>query len=150
MKFLTHRWITPALLGAFGFVAGSMVTSSLSHPQPAAAASTHVFEMRTYTTNEGKLPNLETRFREHTMKIFEKHGMKNVGYWIPQDGEKHSNTLIYIISHESRDAAKANWKAFSQDPEWQAVAKASEVDGKILAKSPESVYMDATPYSPIQ
>jgi NIPSNAP len=150
MKFLTHRWITPALLGALGFVAGSMVTSSLAHPQSASAASARVFEMRTYTTNEGRLPALETRFREHTMQLFEKHGMKNVGYWIPQDGEKHTNTLIYIISHESRDAAKANWKAFASDPEWQAVAKASEADGKILSKAPESVFMDPTTYSPIR
>jgi hypothetical protein len=105
MKFLSNRWITPTLLGALGFAAGSILTSTLSRPQAAMAASSRVYELRTYTTLEGRLPALETRFREHTMKIFETHNMKNVGYWIPQDGEKHSNTLVYMISHESRDQA---------------------------------------------
>ena len=113
------------------------------------AASTRVYELRTYTTLDGRLPALETRFREHTMQIFEKHGMKNVGYWIPQDEPKHSNTLVYIISHESRAAAKANWAAFVADPEWKEVAKASEADGKIVQKV-ESVYLDAASYSPIK
>ena len=113
------------------------------------AASTRVYELRTYTTLDGRLPALETRFREHTMQIFEKHGMKNVGYWIPQDEPKHSNTLVYIISHESRTAAKANWAAFVADPEWKEVAKASEADGKIVQKV-ESVYLDAASYSPIK
>ena len=107
-----------------------------------------VYELRTYTTNEGKLDNLNGRFRHHTMRLFKKHGMESVGYWVPTDGEKSKNTLIYVISHKSRDAAKASWKAFSSDPEWQKVAKESQVDGRILAKRPESVYMEATDYSP--
>ncbi len=113
-----------------------------------AAADARVFELRIYTCNEGKLPDLLTRFRDHTCKIFEKHGMENVGYWVPMDKENGSETtLIYIIAHKSAAAAKASWAAFSKDPEWQAVAKASEVNGKILAKPPESTYMTATDYS---
>jgi hypothetical protein len=149
MKFLSLRWIAPALLVALGAAAGSMITYTLSRPQSAMAASTRVYELRTYTTLEGRLPALEKRFREHTMQIFERHGMKNVGYWIPQDEPKHSNTLVYIISHESRDAAKANWTAFVGDPQWLAVSKASEADGKIVQKV-ESVFLDPTTYSPIQ
>ena len=107
-----------------------------------------VFELRTYTTNEGKLDNLNARFRDHTVGLFKKHGIESVGYWVPTDGEKAKNTLIYVIKHKSRDAAKASWKAFGSDPAWKKVDKESQVDGRILAKRPESVYMAATDYSP--
>lgn len=113
------------------------------------AADAPVYELRIYTTNEGKLPDLLKRFREHTCKLFEKHGITNIGYWVPVDqADGADNTLIYIISHASRDAAKENWAAFGKDPEWQAAAKASEANGKILAKKPESIYMTTVPYSP--
>ncbi len=107
-----------------------------------------VFELRTYTTNEGKLDNLNARFRDHTVGLFKKHGMESVGYWVPLDEPKSKNTLIYVIKHKSRDAAKEAWKAFIADPEWKKAAKESEKDGRILAKAPESVYMEATDYSP--
>ena len=122
--------------------AGSLLLTTVIHAQPKG----RVFELRTYTTNEGRLDALNARFRNHTMRIFKKHGMTNVGYWVPQD---KPNTLIYIISHASREAAKQNWDAFRADPEWQKVAKESEADGKIVAKV-ESVYMDATDYSPMK
>ena len=108
----------------------------------------NVFELRTYTTNEGKLDNLNARFRDHTVGLFKKHGIESVGYWVPTDGEKAKNTLIYVIKHKSRDAAKASWKAFGSDPAWKKVAKDSQVDGRILAKRPESTYMETTDYSP--
>ena len=115
----------------------------------ARAADEPVYELRIYTTNEGKLPDLLKRFREHTCKLFEKHGMTNIGYWVPVEKEDGAeNTLIYIISHKSRDAAKESWKAFGSDPEWQAAAKASEVNGKILAKKPDSIFMTRTAFSP--
>lgn len=107
-----------------------------------------VFELRTYTTNEGKLDALNARFRDHTVSLFKKHGIESLGYWVPTDDAKSKNTLIYVIKHKSRDAAKASWQAFISDPEWKKVAAASQKDGKILAKSPESVYMNATDYSP--
>jgi len=107
-----------------------------------------VFELRIYTTNEGKLDNLNARFRDHTVKLFKKHGIESVGYWVPTDGEKAKNTLIYVIKHKSRDAAKASWKAFGTDPAWKKVAKESQLDGRILAKRPESTYMEPTDYSP--
>jgi hypothetical protein len=123
----------------------TFVASFLLLPAQAPAA---VYELRTYTTNEGKLENLNARFRDHTVRLFKKHGMESVGYWVPTDEPTSKNTLIYVIKHESRDAAKASWKAFLADPEWQKVAKESQVDGQILAKAPESVYMEATDYSP--
>jgi hypothetical protein len=108
-----------------------------------------VYELRIYTTNEGKLDALLTRFRDHTVALFEKHGIENIGYWLPiakEDGA--DNTLIYLLRHKSRDAAKASWAAFGKDPDWQAARKASEENGKILAKPPESIFMTTTDYSP--
>lgn len=137
-----------ALVGiglALGFWLGRGTPSEAA----AAAAKNRVFELRTYYTNEGKLPDLQARFRNHTTKLFEKHRMKNVGYWVPQDAPASANTLIYIISHESRDAAKKSWDAFRNDPEWKEVAKASEANGKIVSKV-ESVYLDPTDYSQIK
>ena len=89
------------------------------------------------------------RFRDHTCRLFEKHGIKNIGYWVPVDEENGSKTtLIYVLEHASRDAAKESFKAFGADPEWQAARKASEEGGKILAKAPESIFMTPTDYSP--
>lgn len=107
-----------------------------------------VFEMRTYTTNEGKLDALNARFRDHTVALFAKHGMESIGYWVPTDEARSKNTLIYVIKHKSREAAAASWKAFIADPDWKKAAAASEKDGKILAKRPESVFMKPTDYSP--
>src|SRR6218665_2362215 len=90
-------------------------------PVWAADSSERVFELRTYTTEAGKLPALLARFRDHTVRIFEKHGMKNVGYWTPADAKDGAeNKLIYLLEHRSREAATAAWKAFGADPEWQA------------------------------
>jgi hypothetical protein len=128
---------------AIGFAVGS-VTSSVN-----AQGTGKVFEMRTYTTPDGKLPNLQARFRDHTIRIFNKHNMKSVGYWVPQDGAEHNNTLVYIISHDSREQAKKNWAEFQADPEWKKVSAESQVDGPIISKV-VSVFMDATDYSPIR
>ncbi len=114
-----------------------------------AAETTRVFELRTYHCYPGKLEALKTRFREHTTKIFEKHGITNVGYWTFQDEPDKSNTLVYMISHESREQAKKNWAAFSADPEWQEVQKASEANGKIVQKV-DSQFLDPTDFSPIK
>lgn len=89
-----------------------------------------VFELRTYTATPGNLPNLLARFRDHTVKLFEKHGMTNIGYWVPIKGSADADTtLIYLLAHKDRDAAKASFAAFGKDPEWQEAKKASEVQG---------------------
>jgi hypothetical protein len=116
---------------------------------PARAQEHRVFELRTYTCYEGKLPDLLARFRNHTMTIFEKHGMTNIAYWVPQDTPASQNTLIYVIAHASRDAAKKNWKEFGSDPEWQKVQKDSEANGKLVSKV-DSVFMDPTDFSPLK
>jgi len=103
-----------------------------------------VYEIRTYVTNEGKLDALHTRFSEHTMRLFEKHGMRNVAYWTPIDS---NDTLIYILEHDSAESAKASWDAFINDPEWQAVYAASIADGR-LVKTIDNHFMTKTPYSP--
>ena len=119
-------------------------------PSPSLVKDERVYELRTYVAAEGKLEELHARFRNHTMKIFAKHHMKVVGFWGPVDKEKGSeNTLIYILEFPSRDAMKAAWDAFRKDPEWQAVAKASEVNGKLTSKV-ETITMKATDYEKIK
>ncbi len=112
-------------------------------------AATKVFELRTYTTEEGKLPNLLALFRDHATRLFEKHGMTHVGYWVPQDSPESENTLIYVVSHDSRVAAQESWGAFRADPEWQRVAEESQAYGRIVANI-ESVFIEATDFSPGQ
>lgn len=109
-----------------------------------------VFEMRTYYPAQGKFDALHARFREHTCKLFEKHGMTNLGYWVPEGADGGEPRLIYILAHKSRDAAAESWKAFRADPEWIAAKTASEKDGPLLAKPPESVYLKPTDYSKIK
>jgi len=108
--------------------------------------STTVYELRVYHTLEGKLDDLLKRFREHTTKLFEKHGMKNVAYWTPLDEPTKNNTLIYILAHPSREAAAANWKAFQDDPDWKSVRDKSEENGKIVEKV-DSTFMKLTDFS---
>ncbi len=115
----------------------------------ASAQSEKAFELRIYTATPGNLNNLHARFRDHTTRIFAKHGMEVVGYWTPTDEEKADDTLIYVLEHASREAADASWQAFIQDPEWQEVAAASNANGQILGGI-EREYMVATDYSPMQ
>lgn len=111
----------------------------------AAAADTQCYEMRIYYSPPGKLDDLHSRFRNHTLKLFEKHGMKNIGYWVPM--ENPENKLVYVLAYPSREAREKSWKAFVADPEWHAVAKKTEANGKIVSKV-EAFYMTATDYSP--
>jgi hypothetical protein len=108
-----------------------------------------VFEIRTYTAEEGRLDALHARFRNHTVKLFEKHGMTNIGYWTPEDAPLSRNTLIYVLAHPSREAAKKNWDEFRNDADWKKARDESEASGKIVSKV-ESVFMDATDYSPLR
>ncbi len=114
-----------------------------------AFAQNHVYELRTYTCFEGKLEALKARFRDHTIAIFNRHGMESIGYWVPEDPEKSKTTLIYILAHPSRAAAEKSWKAFRDDPEWKKVAAESEASGKIVQKV-ESVFMDPTDFSKLK
>ena len=132
-----------------GLVMGAGLTLFNGASRAGDAPAARVFEIRTYYTFPGRLDALHKRFRDHTRRVFEKHGMTNVGYWVPQDEPAHSNTLIYVISHASREQAKKNWAEFSADPEWKKISDDSQKDGKIVEKV-ESVFVDATDYSPIK
>jgi hypothetical protein len=110
-------------------------------------AAPRLYELRTYTTHPGRLPALHKRFRDHTLKLFEKHGIQNVMYWVPTDEKFKDNTLIYVLSHASPEAAEQSWKAFQSDPDWTMAREASEKDGQIVAKV-ERRYMTLTDYSP--
>lgn len=114
-----------------------------------AAAETPetVYELRVYHTYEGKLEDLEKRFREHTMDIFRRHGMESVAYWTPTDEPLKGRTLFYILRHPSREAATANWAAFRADPEWKQVSAASEANGKLVEKV-DSTFLKLTNFSP--
>lgn len=137
MKHLPLSATSVALLAA------GMVAGSLSMAPAAQAQSTRVFELRTYTSHEGKLDDVVARFRNHTTKLFEKHGMTNVGYWVPRE---QPNTLIYVLAHANRDAATKSWDAFRKDPDWIAARTASEANGALVAKV-VSVFMDPTNFS---
>jgi len=128
-----------------GILAALAAGYGLGHAQ----ADRRVFEIRTYTTHEGKLDALQARFRDHTTRLFAKHGMTNIGYWTPQDGPLASNTLIYILAFPDREAAKKSWDAFRNDPDWKKARAESEASGPIVSKI-ESVFLHPTDYSPMK
>ena len=142
---MTRQHFLPLLLAgavcAAGFWFGRITTVE--------AQSKRIFEIRTYTTHEGKLEALNARFRNHTTRLFEKHGMTNIGYWTPADEPRSKDTLIYILAHPSREAAKKAWDAFRTDPEWKKVQAESEAAGRIVSKV-ESVFLEATDYSKLK
>jgi hypothetical protein len=111
----------------------------------AETKDTRVYEMRIYYAAPGKLDDLNKRFRDHTLRLFEKHGIENIGYWTPIDNT--NNALIYVLAHASREAAKKSWTDFLADADWKAAAKASEANGKLVSRL-ESHFMQATDYSP--
>jgi hypothetical protein len=131
-----------------GMGAAMLVSASGSlEAQTAGGKADVVYELRVYHANEGKLDTLLARFRDHTITIFNRHGIKSVAYWTPTDDPLKGKTLIYILEHPSREAATANWKSFHEDPEWVKVSTASEVDGKLVSKV-DSTFMALTDFSP--
>jgi hypothetical protein len=135
--------MTATVFGA-GFVAGQAFDGG-----DAEAQARKVFELRTYTSPDGRLDDLLARFRNDTMRIFEKHGMDNVGYWVPTDAPASANTLVYILAHDSRDAATKSWEAFRADPEWLAVRDRTQANGPIVSNV-QSVFLEATDFSPMK
>lgn len=128
---------------------GLLRTDVVAQQTAESSSMTHVFEQRTYTTHPGRLDALVRRFRDHTTRLFEKHGMINIGYWTPSDPPLSENTLIYILAYPSREARDESWAAFRADPDWVAAAAASQVDGQIVM-GVESVFMDPTDFSAIR
>lgn len=142
-----RNWALPGLtIFVLGLIFGGIIqVGSVAEAQ----VSNRVFELRTYTTLPGRLDALHARFAEHTIQLFERHGMTNIGYFSPQDLPLAQNTLIYILAHDSREAAAASWKAFAADADWQRVAEESQRDGRIIEKL-ESTFLDPTDYSQIK
>ena len=143
----TNRGILVALgllVFGLGFAAGQF-----ANVEPVASAQgNRIFEMRTYTAHPGKLDALNARFRDHTTRIFERHGITNVGYWTPEEAPLADNTLIYILAHDSREAAQENWSAFREDPEFQSAIEESQRDGR-LVEGVDVLWMEPTDYSKI-
>ena len=131
-------------------IAAALLFAALSLLPGAAARAdeaTPFYELRTYYAADGKLEALHARFRDHTIGLFEKHGMKNLHYWVPEPNDE--GKLVYLLAYPSREAREASWKAFLADPEWIAAKEKSELGGKLVAKV-ESVFLTPTDYSPAE
>ena len=139
---LAPAFLTPAFLALSTIAAPAAAQDAPLDPREA------FYELRVYHPHPGKLDALNARFREHTLKLFEKHGMRNVAYWIEQPSDTAPDgKVIYVLAYPSREAREASWKAFVADPEWQAVQSASEANGKLVAKV-DSTFMSLADYSP--
>jgi hypothetical protein len=147
-----HKHIIRILGGAalvmIGYVAGRAAGNE-TVAEAAQQQAGRVFELRTYTTHPGKLDALNARFRNHTVKLFEKHGMTNVVYLMPMDAPQSQNTLVYLLAHKSREAGKASFDAFRKDPDWVKARTESEAAGPIVQKV-DSVFLTPTDYSPMK
>ena len=134
-------------LPAAALLQATDLLASAQDKRGSAPSATTVYELRIYHVYEGKLDDLLRRFRDHTTKLFEKHGIKNVAFWTPTDDPLKGKTLVYILEHPSREAATANWQAFRDDPEWQTIRDKSEANGKLVEKI-DSTFMAMTDFSP--
>ncbi|MHB0961161.1 MAG: NIPSNAP family protein [Pirellulaceae bacterium] len=137
-------WNKSLLWGVIAAGLGLFVVSVIAEDKPVA---TKVYELRVYKTNPGKLDALHARFRDHTCKLFQKHGIELVGFWTPSEGDDAKDTLIYIVAFPSVEAQKQAWEAFRADPDWQKAKADSEKDG-VLVKNVTSQNLTATDYSP--
>lgn len=137
------------------FLAAAMLTSPLTaQPGGDEGRPQTLYELRYYVAAPGKLEDLHARFRDHTMKLFEKHGMENVIYWNvvegdKTDGDKAERTMVYILAHENEEAREKSWKAFMDDPAWKEAHAQSEKNGKLLAEPPRVILMRETDFSPL-
>lgn len=127
-----------------GFIARGAVLPGEAIANAQAAAK--VYELRTYVVPDDKFEALNKRFRDHTMRIFQRHSISSVGYFIPQDPAKAKTTLVYLIAHPNRAAADQNWAAFQKDAEWQKVAAESGVPRPTITRE----FLDPTDYSPLK
>lgn len=137
------NWKMIAVLACMTLAAGLAAHAA---EEKSAEGKERFFEMRTYYANEGKLDALNARFRNHTNKLFQKHGIELVGYWMPVD---KPDVLVYILAYPSKEAREKSWKAFQEDADWKKAKEESEKNGS-LVKKVESAYMKPTDYSPIK
>lgn len=130
------------------FAAGALATRLMTPAQVSADAN-RVYELRMYHTAPGKFGDVVKRFKDDTRPVFDKHGIKSVGYWLPEDEPNKDKTFIYIVSHPSREAATKDWKEFREDPEWTKIVARTEANGKLVEKI-DSIYMDPTDFSKLK
>jgi NIPSNAP len=142
------RWFVTAVVSG-AFLAGFALRGVVALPAAQAQIANRVFEIRTYTAPPGRLEALKARFRDHTIRLFNKHGMTSIGYWTPLDPPQSENTLTYILAYPSREAAVKSWAAFNADPDWQAARKTSQADGPLVT-GVTSVYMAPADFSAIK
>ncbi len=140
---------TRAVIALIALLSLSTIALQVASGGDKAAAKDRLFEMRTYIAAPGKLDALNARFRDHTNKLFVKHGMTLIGYWTPVDGEAAKNTLVYILAYPDKESREKSWKAFREDPEWNKARAESEKDGKLVEKVEEK-FLKPTDYSPIR
>jgi len=139
---------TVCAIALFSFAAGSLVTARLAYINRVRADSNRVFELRVYHTLPGKVPELESQFRDTTSKLLAKHDLKVVGYWVPEGAPAWDNTFMFMVAHSSREEAKKNWDAFRADTEFQEVIKAEQTN-KTVEKI-DVTYMRPTDFSPMK
>jgi NIPSNAP len=126
-----------------------MTTLTADADEPKPAADTRVFELRTYYANPGKMAALHARFRDHTCKLFEKHGMTLIGFWSPLDKAESDEVMIYMLAFPSKEAADKSWNSFQDDPDWKKAKSESEKDGG-LVKKVDRKFLTPTDYSKLK
>jgi NIPSNAP len=126
LNFWKSRWFTAGATALVALSAGSLITGWLLHANAVKADSSRVFELRVYHALPGKLLALESRFRDKTSKILDRHNLKVVGYWVAEDPS--ANSLIWIAASSSHEEEKKNWDAMVADPEFQDVIKAEQAE----------------------
>lgn len=108
-----------------------------------------LYELRTYIIVPGRMPDIERRFSEVTLRLFRKHGMEIVGFWRTVADGQPQDELVYVLAHQDAAARERSFAAFRSDPEWIAAKEASERNGAIVARV-ESKLLQPTAYSPLQ
>jgi hypothetical protein len=135
-------------IAVLAFAAGSLFTARVYRTEQVRADANRVFELRVYHATPGKVPALQARFRDTVTKLFAKHDMKAVGFWVPEDAPASDNTFIYILAHPSRDGAKEHWTSMQADPAFKEMMKSEQTDK--LVEKVDSTYMDPSDFSPLK
>lgn len=141
---------TVCAIALFSFAAGSLIVARVVHIDQARADSNRVFEMHVYHALPGKVPALESQFRDMTSKLLAKHGLKIVGYWVPEGTPAWDNTFIFLVAHSSREEAKKNWDAMRADPDFQELIRKNSEPATKLVEKIDVMYMRPTDFSPMK
>jgi NIPSNAP len=147
LKIAAAKFSSMKIFYLLSFLGGAAMTLGLTSLN--GKTSQHVYELRMYHVNEGKMDALKARFGDRTDAIFKRHNMESIGYWVPEDAPYSQNLFVYILKHPSREEARKNWAAFQADPEWKQVKTESEIQGPLAAHI-DSYFMDPTSFSALK